>query len=215
LRLLHTVLLATLLALSPVAYAEPTAQEVVTAVEATYKDVQSLSASFVQVTRSSMGEVRQQGNVQLKRPRMMRWDFTEPAASSFITNGSTLWVWSAEQNQVIVTDDLSGSASGNDMSQLLDDLSKLGELFNVETVGQETGSHTLQLTPKTPSTSVKQLQIVVSSDAYTLQRVMVVDSFDAVVELDFTGVSLNTDISDERFNFAAPEGATIIKTDGI
>lgn len=214
-RLLHTVLLATLLALSPAAYAEPTAQEVVTAVEATYKDVQSLSASFVQVTRSSMGEMQQQGSVQLKRPRMMRWDFTEPATSSFITNGSMLWVWSADQNQVIVTEDLSGATSGNDMSQLLDDLSKLGELFTVETVGQEAASHTLKLTPKTPSASVKQLQLVVSSDAYILQRVVVVDSFDAVVELDFTGVSLNTEISDERFNFVTPEGATTIKTDGL
>jgi outer membrane lipoprotein carrier protein len=215
LRLLQSVLLAALLAVSPVAHAEPTAQEVVTAVESTYRDVQSLSADFVQVTRSSMGEARQQGAVQIKRPRMMRWDFTQPVASSFITNGQKLWVWSADQNQVIVTNDLSGAASGSDMSQLLDDLSKLSELFNVETIEQATGSHTLKLTPKTPSANFKQLQIVVSSDSYTLQRVVIVDSFDAVVELDFTEVALNASIPDDRFNFAPPEGATIIKTDGI
>ncbi len=216
-RLLH-ILLSALLVLSPAAYgeAEPSAQEVVTAVEATYRDVQSLSANFVQVTRSSMGETRQQGAVQLKRPRMMRWDFTQPSASSFITNGQQLWVWSADQNQVIVTDDLSGATSGNDMSQLLGDLSKLSELFNVQEIAQSAGSpsYTLQLTPKKDA-SFKQLQIVVARDSYTLQRVVVVDSFDSVVELDFTGVTMNPEIPDARFNFTVPAGATIIKTDGI
>ena len=216
-RLLQTVLLTALLALSPVAVGEtaPSAQEVVSAVESTYKDVQSMEASFVQVTRAVGVETRQQGEVKIKRPRKMRWDFTQPASSSFITDGQKLWVWSAADNQVIVTEDLSGAASGNDMSQLLGDLSKLGELFDVQTVEQGTdATYTLQLTPKN-ATSFKSLQIEVTREGYTLQRVVVVDSFDAVAELDFSAVRMNSEIPDDQFTFVVPEGATIIKTDGI
>ena len=217
-RLLQTVMLTALLALSPVAIGEtaPSTQEVVAAVEQTYKDVQSLQADFIQVTRNDFGETRQQGAVQLKRPRKMRWDFTQPAASSFITDGSKLWVWSPTDNQVIVTEDLSGATSGSDMSQLLTDLSKLGELFNVEQTAAAAGAttHTLLLTPKT-STNFKSLQLEVSQSDYTLQRVVVVDAFDAVVELDFSGVTINPEIPDARFTFSVPEGATVIKTDGI
>jgi outer membrane lipoprotein carrier protein len=218
LRLLQTVMLTALLTLSSVASGgtEPTTPEVVAAVESTYKDVQSLQANFVQITRNDFGETRQQGAVQLKRPRMMRWDFTQPAASSFITDGSKLWVWAPAENQVIVTEDLSGAASGSDMSQLLTDLSKLGELFNVEQVAEAEGttSYTLKLTPKT-GTNFKSLQIEVAREGYALQRVVVVDAFDAVVELDFSAVTINSDIPDDRFTFAAPDGATVIKTDGI
>ena len=219
-RLLQTVLLSALLALSPAAWADATelsAQEVVTAVEATYKDVTAMSADFVQVTRSDLGETRQQGLVQLKRPRMMRWDFAEPA-TSFITDGSQLWVWAAAENQVIVTEDFSAGSGSSDMSQLLTDLSKLSELFDVQQLsqgGEDTGtSYTLELTPKTP-TAFKQLQIVVARDGYTLQRVVMVDSFDGVVELDFSQVRLNPEIADNQFTFSIPEGATVIRTDGI
>jgi outer membrane lipoprotein-sorting protein len=45
--------------------------------------------------------------------------------------------------------------------------------------------------------------------------VVVVDAFDAVVELDFSAVTINPEIPDERFTFVAPDGATVIKTDGI
>jgi outer membrane lipoprotein carrier protein len=217
-RLLQTVMLIALLSLSPVANGGTplTTPEVVAAVESTYKDVRSLEAVFVQVTRNDFGESRQQGAVQLKRPRMMRWDFTQPAASSFITDGRKLWVWAPTENQVIVTEDLSGTASGSDMSQLLTDLSKLGELFNVKQIAQAEGttSYTLELTPKT-STNFKSLQIEVAHEGYTLQRVVVVDAFDAVVELDFSAVTINPEIPDERFTFVAPDGATVIKTDGI
>lgn len=215
-RLIPTVLLSALLALSPPAVAESgTAQEVVSAVESTYKDVESLKADFVQTTRSTLGETSQKGEVHLKRPRQMRWDFTEPAASSFITNGEKLWVWSATDNQVIVTNDLSGSSSGNDMSQLLTDLSRLGELFNVEEQGgPDAAVHVLKLTPKTDA-QFKSLTITVAKEGYTLQRVVMVDQFDSTVELDFSGVTLNPTIADEQFNFVVPEGATVLNTDGI
>ena len=217
-RLLQTVMLAALLVLSPAALggSESSTQEIVTAVESAYKDVQSLQANFVQLTRNEFGETRQQGVVQLKRPRQMRWDFVQPTASSFITDGNKLWVWSPAENQVIVTEDLSASASGSDMSQLLTDLSKLGELFNVEQVAQTDGasSHTLKLTPKT-DTNFKSLQIEVAREGYALQRVVVVDAFDAVVELDFSAVTVNPAIPDQRFTFTAPEGATVIETGGL
>ena len=114
------------------ASAEGDVDAVIKSVEAAYKDVQTLKADFVQVTRSkAMGdETRQRGKVRLKRPKKMRWVFTQPASQEFVTNGDTMWVWSAADNQVIVSKGAAGGGSG--VSQLLDDLNRLGELFDVE-----------------------------------------------------------------------------------
>ena len=218
--LLAVLLTAVLLTMCPPALAqELTTEQVVSAVESAYAGVDTIKADFVQVTRSAAAgeEPRQKGVVLLKRPRKMRWNFTQPMISSFITDGQKMWVWSAESNQVILTEDLSAS-SGNDMAALLSDLGKLGELFDVQhvesTEADEHRSHILQLKPKTEA-SFKSLQLVVSRKKYTLERLVMVDLFDNIVELDFSAVRMNPEITDEQFTFQIPEGATVIRADGM
>ena len=68
-------------------YAGATAPEsteaAIQAVESRYETVTSIQADFVQVTRSvAMGtEDRQEGNMAVMRPKMMRWEFTSPDAA--------------------------------------------------------------------------------------------------------------------------------------
>lgn len=194
-----------------------TVTELVTAVESTYASVTSLKADFTQVSRSTtMGqETRQKGKVELKRPRMMRWDFSQPEASSFVTDGTTMWVYSASTNQVIVSPVANGAGG---MTQLLDDLNQLDELFIVtivDGVGDASKkSFVLDLVPKTSNANFKKLRLTLEKKKYLPETVVLTDSFDNQVELTFSQVRVNQDIPDADFNFKAPKGATVVNAGG-
>lgn len=201
----------------PAAPADPTnVTELVAAVESTYAGVNSLRADFVQVTRSAtMGqETRQRGKVQLERPRKMRWDFQQPEASSFVTDGKTMWVYSEANNQVIVSAVAAGSQSG--MTQLLDDLNQLDELFVVALVdgagNAAKTSYVIDLTPKTQA-NFKRLRLTLSKRKYEVQQVLMTDQFDNQVDLSFSQIKFNQDIPDATFNFQVPANAQVIRTD--
>ena len=197
------------------ASAEGDVDAVIKSVEAAYKDVQTLKADFVQVTRTkAMGdETRQRGKVRLKRPKKMRWLFTQPASQEFVTNGDTMWVWSAADNQVIVSKGAAGGGSG--VSQLLDDLNRLGELFDVELLDSKGRPNTilLGLKPKTDA-GFQSLKLRLMKKSFLVDEVVMIDAFGNEVQLTFNMVKTNTPIEDAEFNFAIPDGAQVLNTDG-
>lgn len=199
--------------------AEPTTvKEIVAQVEATYKSVQSLKADFVQVSRSAaMGEgEKQRGRIQLMRPRLMRWDFTQPEVRLFVTDGRTMWVYSPSEKQVFVTEDLGTDAGGVD--QLLSTLENLEEFFEVKLIDSPTVGerrvHVLELTPRKAS-GFKHLRIELTRGKYELERLVIVDAFDNETEMSFSNLKLNAPIASTEFTFQAPEGTQVVRADGM
>jgi len=188
---------------------------VVKGVEQAYKEVGTLRADFVQITRSkAMGdETKQRGRVMLKRPRMMRWEFTQPAGKVFVTNGDTMWIWSAAERQVIVSKGAAGGGQG--MAQLLDDLNRLSELFDAELLPSEAGASTVSLLLKPKSDAgFQSVTLRLAAKDYTVKEVNMLDAFGNEVELSFKQVKNNVDIDDAKFTFQIPAGAQVLNADG-
>jgi len=187
-------------------------------VEATYRDVESLGADFVQVTRSmAVGDgPEQKGTVLLARPQKMRWEFSGPEARMFITDGSQMWVYSPNEKQVHVYKEL--GAGGTGMESLLSNLDQLDELFDVEELDAEKNrdknSVSLKLTPKKDA-NFKHLRLVVSKKKYLLEQVTIVDAFDNETELSFSQVKLNVTPDEGQFTFVPPAGVQVISPDGL
>jgi outer membrane lipoprotein carrier protein len=222
LRSFFLLLLSSLLLCSPALAQDfgalSTVDEIVHAVEGVYSDVATLQAEFVQVSRSAAlgDEQRQKGKVVVQRPRKMRWEFIAPDKKLFVTDGSTMWIWSPGDNQVIVYKDF--SASGTDVTGLLSDLNKLNELFEVELVPDEGGdrAYVLDLTPKSAEAgNFKQLRISFTRRKLLVDRVLLTDQFDNVTDLTFTGVKLDAKVADEDFVFQVPAGAEVITPEGF
>ena len=162
-------------------------------------------------------ETRQRGKVQLLRPRKMRWSFTNPPGKLFVTNGETMWVWSETDNQVIVSKGMGQGGGG--MSQLLEDLDKISDLFDVSMIksvaGPEKRSYVLSLTPKSESqASFQKLELTLSKKKFTVEKVVMIDAFDNEVELSFSQVRTNVPLGEDVFSFVVPEGAQVIRADG-
>lgn len=198
------------LALVPMAQADEV-DEVVDAVEAKYAKVESIQAAFVQTTHSEIfGSEEQRGTLVLKRPRMMRWEFTSGVDKLFVTNGKTMWVYTRDDNQVIQYDNVTSQGGADSLLQSLD---KLDEMFQVSLIDDSEGHH-LQLVPKGDEQRFKKLELKLDPEL-NVKHVHFVDAFDQVTELDFQDVKLDVKVPDSTFDFQIPEGVEVISTGGM
>jgi outer membrane lipoprotein carrier protein len=206
------VLLSIALLLTSPSLAADDVGTVVKAVESKYSKVDALEADFVQTTKSEVfGEEKQNGQVVLKRPKKMFWDFAGAQAKQFVTDGHTMWVYNAADKQVIKYDDV-GSGGGTEADALLTSLSKIDEMFTVVMLPDDVG-YTLQLAPHQADGHVKMLRLELSPD-YVVERVVITDSFDNITDLAFANVKLNVDVPDSKFEFSPPPGVEVVSAGG-
>ncbi len=198
------------LALAPMAQADEVG-EVVEAVEAKYAKVDAIQAAFVQTTHSEVfGSEEQRGTLMLKRPRMMRWEFTSGVEKQFVTNGQTMWVYTRDENQVIKYDNVTNSGGADSLLQSLD---KLDEVFKVSLIEDPEGHH-LRLVPRGDEQRFKRLELRLDAEL-NVKHVHFVDAFEQVTELDFEDVKLNVQVPDSTFEFQVPDGVEVITTGGM
>ncbi len=204
-RALLTLMAAATLATAPVADAMEK-EELIEAVEARYGKVDTLSADFVQVSRSELfGDETESGHLLLKRPDKMRWSFGSDKV--FVTDGKKMWIYAASENQVIEYDDISEGRSTAD--ELLTSLDKINDLFHIKVLESTASRHRLELTPNETGQFKK---VVLTLDAsMTLQKVIITDTFDNVTEISFSNVKTGVSIPDSKFTFTVPAGADVVK----
>jgi len=196
--------------------ASPEVVQVVEGVEATYKDVLALQAQFEQ-TVTAAGQTRvDEGTVLLSRPRKMRWDFTGPNGSLFVTDGSYMWVYTPSLKQAIKYADL-GQAASSVAPIELSDLGSLRDKFTV-VLAPENGrksNFVLILTPReTGKYPFKSVKLELTSK-YVLQSISVTDILDNLTVLNFSKVKFNPDVPDDIFSFSPPADVEVIEAGAL
>ena len=85
------------------AMALPKADEIVRKVQDRYDATKDLSADVTQeATIASLGKtVSASGKVWFKKPGKMRWELTEGDKQTIVADGSTLWLYRPEDQQVL------------------------------------------------------------------------------------------------------------------
>ena len=124
-----------------------------------------------------------------------------------------MWIWSQDENQVIVSKGMGSGGAG--MGQLLDDLNRLGELFEVTLIPEDAkaGSVVLGLTPKQEA-GFQSLKLRLAQKDYAVQQVIMIDTFGNEVDLSFSQVKFNVAMTAEEFVFKVPAGAQVLNADG-
>ena len=186
--------------------------ELVKAVEATYSNVESLSADFEQTSKSAAFELTMKGSVSLAKPRQMRWDTTsDPAGSLVVSDGNKLWMYLPGDKQVHVYQDLSSSASGSMAMDILGDLGSLDEKFETSMGEADAGSYAVVLKPKPGmESSYLQIELVVAKSDYKLEKVTLTDLFGGLTIYSFSSLKLNPQLKQSTFTFVVPKGVEVI-----
>ncbi len=148
----------------------------------------------------------------------MRWDYLEPDRQVIISDGTTLSMYFAKLNQMIInsTDALKQDItyslfSGNaDITSLF----TITRLISEQEIGKSgEGLELFRLIPKSHNENVQSLLLWISRDN-TIRQIQVKDSFDTLTTLSFSnifknGISLSEAAS--LLQFTPPAGTEIIR----
>jgi outer membrane lipoprotein carrier protein len=217
LRLFMLLLLLLLLCAPLVAHAQ-SLDEVVNGVEATYGKITDLRAEFSQVARNkSLGQdIKADGIVLLKKGGKMRWDYKSPAPQQIVSDGTSLWVYTPELNQVNKGN--APKALAGPAGSFLSGLGKIREEFTVRFLNPASprdgaGRPVLDLTPKQPTPLLTRLVIAVDPKDSVVRQAVLYDQFQNTVTMTFSKVTVNQGISDTLFAFTPPKDAVVVPLD--
>jgi outer membrane lipoprotein carrier protein len=196
----------------------PDLDAVVEGLESTYGKMNDLKAEFTQVARNrSLGQdVKAEGTVYLKKGGKMRWEYKSPSPQQIVSDGTHLWVYTPELNQVNKGD--APKALAGPAGSFLQGLGKVREEFTVRFLNPANktdgaGRPVLDLTPKKPTPLLTRLVLTLDPKDYVVRQAVLYDQLQNTVTMSFNRVVINTGLSDTLFAFTPPKGAAVVPLD--
>lgn len=189
--------------------------ELTSLLQKVYRDVSSFEADFQQTYRNRLLDRTREssGHVWLRPPSKMRWEYAPPSKNLIVADGRFLFVYEPEPNQVVKM-----PVSGSELPSVMAFLTggkALTEDYDVVEVHREKmqpqGLAGLELTPRTPSTVVSRIVLVVSRETGQVQRTVLVEPEGNTNTFVWSKVVTNVAIPDSRFTFTPPPGARLVE----
>ncbi len=165
-------------------------------------------ADFTQTVADKNGRVTQQasGKMAFARPGKFRWDYNKPYEQVIVGDGTKLWLYDTDLDQVTVRT-LGDVIAGTPAALLAGD-NAIEKYFVLKDAGVADGLEWLDATPKTKDTSFERIRMGFKGD--TLVQMDLFDFFGQRTTLKLTRMVRNPSIPASRFTFTPPKGADII-----
>lgn len=170
--------------------------------------LKSLEVEFVQTLQDSRGQTieKSSGTLAIQRPNQFRWDYLKPHAQVIVSDGTRLWLYDRDLEQV-TTRRLEQSLAGTPASLLAgsDDPRKS---FEVERVEEVRGWTFVDLAPKRADTDFKKVRLGLRSEQ--LGSMELTDKLGQTTLLEFSKFKRNPPLPVTRFQFTPPKGVDVI-----
>lgn len=177
-------------------------------VEGFLQGLQSLQAQFKQTLSDRNGLIVEQasGTLAIRRPDRFRWDYREPNEQVIVADGTRIWLYDADLEQVTVRK-LDGTLSATP-AMLLSGQGNLQDNFTVTQTSQEGSVYWVRMQPKRDDTDFKWVRL--GFDGVTLRFMQLADKLGQTTSLEFTQLERNPALDPSRFSFTVPPGADVI-----
>jgi len=169
---------------------------------------QTVKARFAQmVLDKNLKQLQQaQGVMQFSRPGKFRWDYLKPYEQTIVGDGTRLWIYDKDLNQVTVRKlDL---ALGASPAALLAGSNDLERDFTLTNLGLEKGLDWLEATPKKRDNIFERVRMGFGKSG--LEAMELRDQFGQVTVITFADVERNPRLAAEVFRFTPPKGVDVI-----
>lgn len=168
----------------------------------------TVEAEFTQTVTDKRGRVTQQasGTMAFARPGKFRWDYRAPYEQIIVGDGSRLWLYDTDLDQVTVKP-LSDLIAGTPAALLAGDNS-LDRHFRLQNAGEQSGLEWLEATPKSRDTTFERIRMGFRGD--TLVQMELFDFFGQRTTLVLSKLVRNPVLAASRFKFTPPKGADLI-----
>lgn len=170
-----------------------------------------LQAQFKQTLVDRTGEVTDEstGTLAIKRPNRFRWDYREPHEQVIVSDGTRIWIYDSDLQQVTVRklDDALSSTP----AMLLSGQGALTDNFDVTETVQRDGVSWVRMQPKRNDTDFKSVSLGFGgANAQELRFMELADKLGQTTLLEFSNVERNPPLDPSRFVFKVPPGADVI-----
>lgn len=167
----------------------------------------TLQADFEQTVISEQGKTTDtsSGKVFLERPGKFHWDYARPYEQSIIGDGSKVWVYDRDLEQVTIrrVDEALRSAP----ALILSSDARVEDNFTVTEDGSKDGADWVTLLPKDAKNEYAKVRV--GFEGESLRWMELFDNFGQTTRLKFTGEKLNGALDPATFTFTPPEGVDV------
>jgi outer membrane lipoprotein carrier protein len=173
--------------------------------------LQGLQAEFKQRLTDRSGQVTDEssGTLAIKRPNRFRWDYRVPYEQVIVSDGTRVWVYDSDLEQVTVRKlDVALSSTP---AMLLSGEGALTDNFNITEASERSGVLWVRMEPKRNDTDFKAVRLgFTGSKAQDLKFMELADKLGQTTLLEFSKFERNPTLDASRFVFKVPAGADVI-----
>jgi outer membrane lipoprotein carrier protein len=199
-------------AAAPSAKAESLPQ-VIQRLQKVYDTASDYRARFTQkYTYAATGRERTStGELLVKKPGRMRWNYAAPEPQMYLASEGNLWVYEPEAKQAF-RQNLKESQLPAAVSFLMGQ-GKLSDEFDISLAKElpygDAQDHRLALKPKKPQTTFKAIYLVVDPKTYLVRQSVLINTQGDVNAITFSDVKVNSKLPDSLFKWTAPPGVPV------
>lgn len=176
--------------------------------------LEGLQAQFKQTLADGSGQITDtsNGTLAIKRPNRFRWDYRDPHEQLIISDGTRVWVYDSDLEQVTVRKlDVALSSTP---AMLLSGAGALEDNFNVVDASQRDGLLWVTMQPKRNDTDFKSVRLGFTATGNELRAMELADKLGQTTLLEFSQFERNPPLDPSRFVFKVPPGADVIGDSG-
>jgi outer membrane lipoprotein carrier protein len=190
--------------------------KVIDGVQKRYDGAKDFRARFNQtLTNAAFGrKTSSTGEVLLKKPGRMRWNYATPEPKMYLADGNTLWLHEPEDKQAFKQ-----SLKASQLPAALAFLTGQGKLttefdiaFAAKSPYGTARDYVLTLSPKAPQAQVKTIVFVVDPKTFDVRESVITDQSGNINDLLFSEIRVNTNVPDATFKWSPPAGVRVIDT---
>lgn len=201
---MRRILLPLLVLLAPCAVSASSVEEL----KAFLEQTTTARARFAQMILDKNLRMLQQatGTMQFSRPGRFRWEYDRPYEQVIVGDGSRLWIYDKDLNQVTVRK--LDRALGSSPAALLAGSSEIEKSYTLANLGNQEGLDWLEAVPKTQDTAFERIRLGFSKSG--LEAMELRDQFGQITVIKFSAIERNGRLPPESFRFTPPKGADVI-----
>lgn len=168
------------------------------------RNTKSVQANFTQtvISKSKDRASHAQGVLYIKRPKYFRWDYKVPYKQSIIADGTRVWVYEPDIEQVSTM--MQKAALKGTPAVALMGGEKLDKQFRIKELKRRHGLDWVQLTPRDGDAQFSR--ILLALDKKGLKLMEMLDNNGMTSRFHFTQTVYGAKLAKDLFKFTPPEG---------
>ncbi|HCU88299.1 MAG TPA: outer membrane lipoprotein carrier protein LolA [Gammaproteobacteria bacterium] len=180
-----------------------------TLLEQFLSDTSTFQAKFEQKLFDEYGNALETttGEVLISKPGKFRWEYQKPYKQLIVADGTTLWVYDVDLEQVSINP-LSPGTAGSPVEILVREVELERHYFIAESFDRD-GIAWVSLTPRSQVAQYNAIEIGFSDKSIHAMKLL--DNLNQLTEIQFRDIERNDKISDDYFRFEPIPGIDVMR----